>query len=87
MANIKSAKKRAKQSIKRAAINHSRLSRVRGAVKSVELAIASGKKDEAAAALKAAQPEMQRGATKGVIAKNTVARKLSRLSARVKALA
>ncbi|HEU0072148.1 MAG TPA: 30S ribosomal protein S20 [Alphaproteobacteria bacterium] len=87
MANIKSAKKRAKQSVKRAAINHSRLSQVRGAVKSVEVAIASGKKDEAAAALKAAQPLMQRGVTKGVVLKNTVARKLSRLSARVKALA
>jgi small subunit ribosomal protein S20 len=86
MANIKSSKKRAKQSVKRAAVNHSRLTRVRGAVNSVELAIASGKKDEAAAALKAAQPEMMRGVSKGVVLKNTMSRKLSRLSARVKAL-
>lgn len=86
MANIKSSKKRAKQSVKRAAINHSRLTQVRGAVKSVELAIASGKKDEAAAALKAAQPQMMRGVSKGVVLKNTMSRKLSRLSARVKAL-
>jgi small subunit ribosomal protein S20 len=86
MANIKSSKKRAKQSVKRAAINHSRLTQVRGAVKSVEVAIASGKKDEAAAALKAAQPEMMRGVSRGVVLKNTMARKMSRLSARVKAL-
>jgi small subunit ribosomal protein S20 len=86
MANIKSSKKRAKQSVKRAAINHSRLTQVRGAVKSVEVAIASGKKDEAAAALKAAQPQMMRGVSKGVVLKNTMSRKLSRLSARVKAL-
>lgn len=86
MANIKSSKKRAKQSVKRAAINHSRLTQVRGAVKSVELAIASGKKDEAAAALKAAQPQMMRGVSRGVVLKNTMARKMSRLSARVKAL-
>jgi small subunit ribosomal protein S20 len=86
MANIKSSKKRAKQSVKRAAINHSRLTQVRGAVKSVELAIASGKKDEAAAALKAAQPEMMRGVSRGVVLKNTMSRKMSRLSARVKAL-
>ena len=86
MANIKSSKKRAKQSVKRAAINHSRLTQVRGAVKSVEVAIASGKNDEAAAALKAAQPQMMRGVSKGVVLKNTMSRKLSRLSARVKAL-
>jgi small subunit ribosomal protein S20 len=86
MANIKSSKKRAKQSVKRAAINHSRLTQVRGAVKSVEVAIASGKKDDAAAALKAAQPQMMRGVSKGVVLKNTMSRKLSRLSARVKAL-
>ncbi|HYM03135.1 MAG TPA: 30S ribosomal protein S20, partial [Stellaceae bacterium] len=52
----------------------------------VETAIASGDKEQARAALAAAQPEMQRGAMKGILHKNTVARKLSRLSARVKAL-
>ncbi len=86
MANIKSAKKRAVQSAKRAATNHSRTTRIRSAVKQVESAIAAGKKDDAAAAFKAAQPEMMRGATKGVLHKNTVSRKLSRLSARIKAL-
>ena len=86
MANIKSAKKRAKQSVKRAAINHSHLSRIRTAVKSVETAISSGNKDQAAAALKMAQPQLMGGVTKGVLHKNTVARKISRLSARVKAL-
>ncbi len=86
MANIKSAKKRAVQSAKRAAINHSRTTRIRSAVKQVETAIASGKKDDAAAAFKAAQPELMRGVTKGVLHKNTVSRKLSRLSARIKSL-
>lgn len=86
MANIKSAKKRAVQSVKRAGINRSRLTRIRSAVKNVESAIASGKKDEAVAAFKVAQPEMMRGTTKGVLQKNTVSRKLSRLSARIKAL-
>ncbi len=86
MANIKSAKKRAVQSVKRSTQNHSRLTRIRSAVKSVESAIAAGKKDDAVAAFKAAQPEMMRGVTKDVLHKNTVSRKLSRLSARIKAL-
>jgi small subunit ribosomal protein S20 len=86
MANIKSAKKRAVQSAKRAAINHSRTTRIRSAVKKVETAIAAGKKDDAVAAFKDAQPELMRGATKGVLHKNTVSRKLSRLSARIKSL-
>ena len=86
MANIKSAKKRAVQSAKRASINHSRTTRIRSAVKQVEIAIESGKKADAAAAFKAAQPEMMRGVTKGVMNKNTVSRKLSRLSARIKSL-
>ena len=86
MANIKSAKKRAVQSTKRALSNHSRLTRLRSAVKHVESAIAAGKKDDAVIAFKAAQPELMRGATKGVVHKNTVARKLSRLSARIKSL-
>ena len=55
--------------------------------KKVEVAIAPGNKDEAAAALKLAQPEIPRAATKGVVHRNTVARKISRLSARVKAIA
>jgi small subunit ribosomal protein S20 len=86
MANIKSSKKRAVQSAKRASINHSRSTRIRSAVKKVETAIAAGKKDDAVAAFKVAQPELMRGATKGVLHKNTVSRKLSRLSARIKSI-
>ncbi|MCW2235638.1 small subunit ribosomal protein S20 [Azospirillum canadense] len=62
------------------------MSRIRTFVKKVESAIESGNKVEAAEAFKAAQPEMMRGASKGVLHKNTVSRKLSRLSARIKAL-
>lgn len=86
MANIKSAKKRARQTVKRTSINHMRLSRIRTSVKKVETAIAAGDKDAARAALKAAQPELHRGVTKGVLHRNTAARKLSRLSARINAL-
>jgi small subunit ribosomal protein S20 len=86
MANTASAQKRIRQTVKRTARNQARKSRMRTFVKNVETAIAGGDKDAAAAALIAAQPEMQRAATKGVVHANTVARKLSRLSARVKAL-
>ena len=82
MAHHKSAKKRIRRNERRAAIN-----RVRTHVKNVEVAVASGDKEAARTALQAAQPELHRGVTKGVLHKNTVARKLSRLSARVKALA
>jgi small subunit ribosomal protein S20 len=87
MANNASATKRIRQTAKRTERNHARKSRMRTFVKKVELAIASGDKAAAADALRAAQPEMQRAATKGVTHPNTVARKLSRLSARIKALA
>ncbi|MDG6095053.1 30S ribosomal protein S20 [Acetobacter sp. AN02] len=87
MANIASARKRIRQTERRTARNTARRSRMRTFIKKVEAAIASGNKDEANAALKAAQPEMQRAATKGVIHGNTIARKISRLSARIKALA
>jgi small subunit ribosomal protein S20 len=86
MAHHKSAEKRLRQTVKRTAINRARDSRVKTAVKSVEAAIASGKKDTAEAALKAAQPILQSGVGKGVLHKNTAARKISRLSKRVKAL-
>ena len=86
MANTASAKKRIRQTAKRTAINHARISRIRTFVKKVEAAIESGNKDEAAAALRAAQPELHRGVTKGVVHRNTAARKLSRLSKRVGAL-
>jgi small subunit ribosomal protein S20 len=86
MANTASARKRIRQTKTRTARNTSRKSRMRTFVKKVEAAIAGGNKEAAGAALRMAQPEMQRAATKGVTHPNTVARKLSRLSARIKAL-
>jgi len=86
MAQHKSAEKRARQTITRTAVNGARVSRIRTFVKKVESAIASGDKAAAQEAFRAAQPEMQSGVTKGVLHKNTVARKLSRLSARIKSL-
>jgi small subunit ribosomal protein S20 len=86
MANTPQSKKRARQSEARFAVNKSRRSRIRTFIRKVEEAIASGDKTAAAAAFQLAQPEMMRGVTKGVLHKNTVARKLSRLSARIKAL-
>jgi small subunit ribosomal protein S20 len=87
MANNASARKRIRQTERRTERNHARKSRMRTFVKKVEAAIASGDKSQAAAAFQAAQPEMQRAAGKGVIHPNTVARKLSRLSKRIKHLA
>ncbi len=86
MANTASARKRIRQTERRTLRNNARRSRMRTFVKKVEAALASGDKALAAAALKAAQPEMQRASGKGVIHANTVARKISRLSKRVKAL-
>ena len=87
MANTPQARKRIRRNARRAEINKARVSRIRTFVKKVELAIASGDKSAAEVALKDAQPEMQRGVTKGVLHKNTVARKISRLTHRVRALA
>jgi small subunit ribosomal protein S20 len=86
MANTDSARKRIRQNIVRTARNTARKSRMRTFIKKVEMAIAGGDNQAARAALQAAQPEMQRAAGKGVIHKNTVARKLSRMTARIKAL-
>ena len=86
MANTASARKRIRQTERRTERNASRKSRMRSFIKKVETAIAGGDKAVAAAALRTAQPEMQRAATKGVAHANTVARKISRLSARIKAL-
>lgn len=86
MANTPQSKKRARQAERRYAVNKARRSRIRTHLRRVEEAIASGDKDAAAAALKAAQPELMRGVTKGVLHKNTAARKMSRLAARVKAI-
>ena len=87
MANTASARKRIRQTEKRTERNRARRSRVRTYLRKVEMAIEGGKKDEALAAFQAAQPEMQRAVGKGVLHLNTVARKLSRLAARIKAIA
>ena len=86
MANSPQAKKRARQNERRFAINKARRSRIRTQLRNVEEAIASGDKEAATAALRVAQPELMRGVTKGVFHKNTAARKMSRLSARVNAI-
>ena len=87
MANTPQSKKRARQAERRTAVNKARRSRIRTFLRKVEEAIASGNPDAAQAALRAAQPELMRGVTKGVVHKNTAARKMSRLAARVKAVA
>ncbi len=87
MANSPQSKKRARQADRRLEVNKARRSRIRTFLRKVEEAIASGDKEQAANALTAAQPELMRGVTKGVLHKNTAARKMSRLSARVKAIA
>ncbi|MGC6529848.1 MAG: 30S ribosomal protein S20 [Candidatus Puniceispirillaceae bacterium] len=86
MANHKSAKKRILRNAKRAEINGARIGRIRTFIKKVEAAISAGDKDAANAALKEAQPEIMRGVSRGVLHKNTASRKMSRLSARVKAV-
>ena len=87
MANTASARKRIRQTATRTERNKARMSRMRTFVKKVEEAISSGNQEAARAALQAAQPEMQRAAGKGVVHNNTVSRKISRLSARVKSIA
>lgn len=87
MANTPQSKKRARQAERRTEVNKARRSRIRTFLRKVEEAIAAGDKDDAASALREAQPELMRGVTRGVVHKNTAARKMSRLSARVKALA
>ena len=84
MANTSSAKKAARKIEARADVNKSRGARVRTSVRKVEEAIASGDKEKAGAALKAAEPEIMRAVTKGVLHKNSASRKVARLSARVK---
>ena len=86
MANTKSAKKAARQTIRRTEVNKSRRSRMRTYIRKVEEAIASGDHSVAFAALQAAQPEMMRAAQKGILHKNTAARKVSRLNKSVLAL-
>ena len=86
MANTPQAKKRIRRNDRRAEINGNRISRIRTFVKKVESALAGGDKAEAAEALKAAQPELARGVARGVLHKNTAARKLSRQTKRVASL-
>ncbi len=86
MAHHASAKKRIRQTERRTLVNRMRVSRIRTFVKKVETAIETGDKTSAQAAFTAAQPEMMRGVSKGVLHRNTVSRKLSRLSKAIKAL-
>ena len=86
MANTPQAKKRIRRNDRRAEINGARVSRIRTFVKQVEAALAAGDKDHARAAFSRVQPELARGVAKGVVHKNTAARKISRLSKRVAAL-
>lgn len=86
MANTSSAKKAVRQIARRTEVNRTRRSRVRSFLRKVEEAITTGNKESARAALAAAEPELMRAVSKRVLHKNTAARKISRLSARVKAI-
>jgi small subunit ribosomal protein S20 len=86
MANTPQAKKRIRRNGRRAEINRNRVSRIRTYVKQVEAAIEAGDKATAAAAIAKVQPELARGVSKGVLHKNTAARKFSRLTRRIAAL-
>jgi len=86
MANNNQAKKRIRQNAKRAERNRSRVTRIRGFVRTFDEAIIAGNKADAETAFRAVMPEMHRGVTKGVLNKKTVSRKLSRMSARVNTL-
>ncbi len=86
MAHHASAKKRIRQVRKRTMVNRMRVQRIRTYLRKVETAISSGNRDAASSAFREAQPVLQSGVNKGVVHRNRVARKLSRLSARIKAL-
>lgn len=86
MANTPQAKKRIRRNARRAVVNHARIGRIRTFVKQVESAIAAGDKEQALAAIRKVQPELARGVSKGVLHKNTAARKFSRLTRRIAAL-
>ena len=86
MANTKSAKKATRASARRATVNKNRVSRVRNSLRKVEEAIGAGNKPAAEAAMKVAEPELMRGAQKGVFHKNAASRKVSRLISRIRAL-
>lgn len=86
MAHSRTAKKRIRQTEKRTERNRSRISRIRTFVRKVEDAIARGDAGAATTAFAAAAPELQRGVSKGVLHRNTVARKISRMSTKVRLL-
>lgn len=86
MPNTRSAKKRVRQTVRRTAVNKNRKSQIRSIVRKAEEALASGDKEAAKVAMKAAEPAIMRGVSHGVIHKNTGARKVSRLTARLKRL-
>jgi small subunit ribosomal protein S20 len=86
MPNIDSAKKRVRQNGKRMERNHARKSRIRSFTRKVEEALKAGDRAGALAALKVAEPELMRGAVKGVLHKNTASRKVSRLTKRASSL-
>ena len=86
MANSPQSKKRARQNDRNRLVNKNRRSRIRTFIRKVEEAIAGGDKESALVALRSAQPELMRGVSKGIFHKNTAARKMSRLAARVNAL-
>ena len=86
MANTKSAKKATRVAARRNVINTNRVSRIRTSVRNVEEALAAGNAAAAETALASAQPELMRGAQKGLMHKNTASRKVSRLALRVKSL-
>jgi small subunit ribosomal protein S20 len=86
MAQHKSAEKRIRQTKRRTEVNRTRTSRMRSAVKAAEAAVAGGDKTAALKALRASEPEMMKAAKRGLIKKNTVSRKISRLAKRIKAL-
>jgi small subunit ribosomal protein S20 len=82
MPNIDSAKKRVRQNAKRTTVNHARKNRIRSLSRKAEEAIESGDKNAAMVALKAVEPELMRGASKGVLHKNAARRRVSRLTKR-----
>jgi len=86
MANTTSAKKATRKIARRTAVGRDRRGRVRSFVRKVEEALAAGDKEQAVAALKVAEPEIMRAASKGVLHKNTASRKVARLTARVQVL-
>jgi small subunit ribosomal protein S20 len=87
MANTTSARKAARQAVRRTEVNKSQTSRMRLSVRKVEEAVSSGDKTAAKAALSAAEPILMRASQKGVVHKKSAARKVSRLAARVKSMA